>query len=332
MVHDNSVILCWEVDVRIIFPEHRPQGNMPELDPAVFLDQTAMEVWDKEDVGDSQTTEEDSKHDTCCLAGTKFLERWRIRGLDDEEQGEDGAGESKVDRDGAHRFLEWIFALQDAELECCEQQSGEGGGEDGCNSPGCCDLGDAASGPPPFDRRRGCEANTDQCADNSLRCGDWETGACSDDQPRRASSLSAAHCKNEDPWGRLEAIDGNDAILDGSSDSIAQSDRAHELCDHRQEADLGHGQGTCGDGGGIGVGDVVGAIPEAADAEEDGDEGDDPVILSDVGCWHLAAVTVNRSKVLMIRVWQKYCASVARGNRTGSIAKPSSSLYPASHP
>lgn len=91
---------------------------MPELDPAVFLHQTAMEVWDKEDVGDSQATKEDPKYDTCCLAGTKFLQRRCIRGLDDEEQGENGAGESKVNRDGAHGFLEWIFALQDAELEC----------------------------------------------------------------------------------------------------------------------------------------------------------------------------------------------------------------------
>lgn len=59
------------------------------------------------------------------------------------------------------------------------------------------------------------------------------------------------------------------------------------MTDHRQHPNLGHRERPSRHGSCIGVGDVIGTITKAARTEGNGDDGDDPVILGDVGSWHL---------------------------------------------
>lgn len=54
--------------------------------------------------------------------------------------------------------------------------------------------------------------------------------------------------------------------------SFSQHDSSEKFGDDGEEANLDHGQGSSGDGSGVGIGDIVGTVTKSG--EEVGDEGD----------------------------------------------------------
>lgn len=77
---------------------------MAELNPRISLDEATDKVWSDEDVSNREDTEEDAEDDTDGST-TPLFQRGGIGSLDDHEQGKNGTGECKVERDGKHAFV-----------------------------------------------------------------------------------------------------------------------------------------------------------------------------------------------------------------------------------
>lgn len=135
VVSDDLVALAGEVDGRVLAVEKGTERDVPRPQPGVTLDKAAGEVRDEEDVGDGEHAEEDTENDTAGLAGTHLLKRLAVWQLVDDEKGEDTSGESQVEGNQAHSPLEGVLAVVDTELDGQEENSGEGGGQEGCNDP-----------------------------------------------------------------------------------------------------------------------------------------------------------------------------------------------------
>lgn len=285
VVVGDDVSVGWgrPVEPGVLFPEQGAKGNVAGAETGIALDQTAVEVGHEEGVGNGQAPKEDSKDDAAELAHAEFL-KGRARGdLDDDEEGEDGGREGQIEGDHAQTPFERIGAVVDRVLDRAEDHGREGGGDERCDPPGGGNLRDGAILPGPFDGGLGGVADPDERADDGLGGGHGEAIHGCDDEPDGAADLGAAHAQDEGARRGLEAVDVDDAVLDGLGDAGAEGDGADELGTHGEEADLRHGEGASGDGGGIGIGDIVGAVTKGAGAEGDGDDREDPVVLGEDG-------------------------------------------------
>ena len=290
VVDDNVTVRRGRVvEPGVVFPEERAERDMVELDASVFLDETAVEVRHEESVGDQEHTAKDTQDNPGSFPGTEFLEIRGVGGLDDHEKSQDGRGEGEVEGDQAHRPSEGILAFQNGIFDRQEEEGRKAGCDARGNTPGGSDLRHTAGVPAPRDTGLGRETNPDQGPDDGLGGGHGEPGTCRNHQPGCTAGLGTGHCEDQDAGFVCETVDVDDIVLDGARDTSSQGDGADELCAHRDEPDLGHRQSPRCDGGSVGVGDIVGAVPEGREAEGDGDEGDDPVILReghhcDCGC------------------------------------------------
>jgi hypothetical protein len=122
-----------------------------------------------------------------------------------------------------------------------------------------------------------------ECTDDGLGGGNGKARSRGEDQPCRAAEFGAAHDQDQRSWASFETGDVDDVNLDSASHTRPQGDSANKFCNHGQYTDLRHRESARGGGGGVGVGDIVGAISKRADAECDGDQGDDPRVLVEYG-------------------------------------------------
>ncbi len=129
-------------------------------------------------------------------------------------------------------------------------------------------------------------ASTNKGTDDGLGGGNRKAKSRSKDKPGCAAELGAGHGQDQGSWLGNEMLEVNDAVPDSASHTRSEGDSADEFGDHGQDTGLRHAESARGHRCGIGVGDIVGAISEGADAEGDRDQGDDPGILFEHGhCW-----------------------------------------------
>lgn len=229
------------------------------------------------------TPKEGPEHDGADGAGPELVEIWGAGRFDGDEEGQDAAGERKVKGDGPHGFLEGVLALQDTELEAGKYDGREGCADEGGNQPRGGNLGDAARLPLPGDAGLGSDARTDEGADDGVGGGDREAHSGGSHEPGGRGDLCAAHGDEEGGRVLSEAVQGDDAVLDGVGDARSEQDGAQELGKDGKNTGLSHGQGAGGHRGGERVGDVIGTVAKGTEDEGNGGHGEDPSVLGE--CW-----------------------------------------------
>ncbi len=179
-------------------------------------------------------------------------------------------------------ILELVFRAivvdQHGLLDCSVQQEGSDTAKHWRQKPADNDLDDAT----PLDHCPGiCDGVryvagghgcTDDATDDGVGGGDRPAHHCCDQQPQCCADQRGEHDVGKVHRHDVDALEVNNAGLDGVRDFAAGEQRATDFEDCCNKECLLHGQGSCAHGGAEGVGDVIAADVEGHEtAQDDGD-------------------------------------------------------------
>lgn len=101
--------------------------------------------------------------------------------------------------------------------------------------------------------------------------------------PGRGTSERTGECKHLDSSVTLERCTRNDTVLDGFGGASSDSDGSNHLKDSTEDHGLAIGDGSRGNTGGPGVGNIVGTVVESIEKGKEGAYGEDIVVLREHG-------------------------------------------------
>lgn len=211
---------------------------MPELDAGILVDQTGLEVRHKEDVGNGQNAEEDTKDNANGGTDTKLLQGRCSGRFNDNKQSQDSGCGGDVEGNETHGPLERILALKHGVLDGCEYNCGEGCGDHRSDCPRCSNLRHRARLPPPGDCGLRRKADTDKSTHDGLGGRHRETEPSCKHKPASTSDFGAAHDEHEHARSVIVAVDRDDSVLDGVGDTVSEGYCTDEFRYEGQETNL----------------------------------------------------------------------------------------------
>ena len=270
--------------------EERALDELPGPEGVVPVDDLAVDVGDEEEGGEEADTTAGAHGDRRDVPGGLLVQA-KLRGpLVDDGEGADGAGDEEEEGGGEDGDLGRVFAHVDDHLDehedGCTEASSNGGshsktGEDGTET--------LATVPPPLDvaGSHGCDTDTSNRRDQGVGRRNVSRVACAPHDPDGSTCEGASESQHLDRGVVLEALVGDDAVLDGLCCSCTDGDGSHHFEYGAEDHGLAVGDGTGGHAGGPGVGDIVGTVVVGIEQGKEGADGEDVRVFGehhDGGC------------------------------------------------
>lgn len=131
--------------------DHWAEKEVVPTEGPIFIDELALEEWNKEEEGKTSNTDSDTENAAENLTSSPVVDVERWSTLPNNQHGENSRGETKVNWNHDETPLEWLLAEEDTILGDEEEDGSKSTSNGGSNDPRSDDLSNTLSFPTPDD-------------------------------------------------------------------------------------------------------------------------------------------------------------------------------------
>lgn len=240
------------------------EGTLNDVVPAdmwVLEDDGAVDVGDEEDGGKDGETNAGAHGDRSNEPWWTSVELQVWRALVDDGQGANGSGDEEEEWAGEDGPFDGVLAHVDDQLDQHEDGGAEASSDSWRHAESSEDGTETlAAVPSPLNVASTGNGDTHTSNGGDQRVGGGDVGGVlsAPHDPERGTGESAGEAEHLDAGVVLEGIWWDDFVLDGVCRASSDGDGAHHFEDGGEDHGPAIGDGARGDGGGPGVGDIVG--------------------------------------------------------------------------